>query len=239
MITRRDVLADAINKCIKELYSLAQPKVDYDDFIEENKIFLKKEKEYYNLPKENRPSYYEYMGPKPYEFYYLPQKVFKEIADSYVYAYRLDEKQEFLDDIEVLKQYCKDPIVDKWIEGEGDNPGHSGYDHPDNLEKEISGILCLDNTLVDPEMAEDAEDYENKLNNLSKQICNKFFEFLDMAGKFFNWNRYLNGFNTNVYLGGTPNSNKEAVIENWKKYRNKDIEIDESIYDEEDEDLDI
>ena len=48
-----------------------------------------------------------------------------------------------------------------------------------------------------------------------------------MAGEFFNWNGYLNGFNTHVYLGGTPNSNKEAVIENWKKYRNKDIKIDE------------
>lgn len=224
MITRRDVLADAIDKCIRELYSLAQPKVDYDDFIEENKIFLKKEKEYYSLPKENRPSYYEYMGPKPYEFYYLPQKVFKEVADSYVYAYKLDEKQEFLDDIEVLKQYCKDPIVDKWIEGEGDNPGHSGYDHPDNLVVQLVNLI--------PDTGFDKTE-------VATNVQNKFFEFLDMAGKFFNWNRYLNGFNTNVYLGGTPNSNKEAVIENWKKYRNKDIEIDESIYDEEDEDLDI
>ena len=43
----------------------------------------------------------------------------------------------------------------------------------------------------------------------------------------------LNSFNTNVYLGASPNSNKEAVIENWKKYRNKDIEIDESKYNEE------
>ena len=36
-----------------------------------------------------------------------------------------------------------------------------------------------------------------------------------------------------VYLGPSPNSNKEAVIENWKKYRNKDIEIDESKYNDE------
>ena len=57
-----------------------------------------------------------------------------------------------------------------------------------------------------------------------------------MAGKFYNSHWWLNSFNTTVYLGASPNSNKEAVIENWKKYRNKDIEIDESKYNEEDYD---
>ena len=136
MITRRDVLADAIDKCTRELYSLAQPEVNYDDFIEENKIYLEKEKEYYSLPKDNRPLYHEYMGPKPYEFYYLPREIFKEIADSYIDAYKLNDKQELLDTIQILKNYCKEPIVDKWIEKD-DDPGHRGYEHPDNLEKEV------------------------------------------------------------------------------------------------------
>ena len=48
-----------------------------------------------------------------------------------------------------------------------------------------------------------------------------------MAGKFFRWDRDLNSFKMSVYLGPSPNSNKKAVIENWKKYRNKDIEINE------------
>ena len=49
-----------------------------------------------------------------------------------------------------------------------------------------------------------------------------------MAGEFFSWGYELNSFNTSVYLGPSPNySNKEAVVENWKKYRNKDIKIDE------------
>lgn len=224
MITRRDVLADAIDKCIRELYSLAQPEVNYDDFIEENKKFLEKEKEYYSLPEDNRPSYHEYMGPKPYEFYYLPKEVFKEIADSYVNAYKFDDKQEFLDTINLLKEYCKDPIVDKWIEGpiykDGTQaPGHRGYEHPDNLEKELNQIL-----------KEYFNDSETDPNAVAKELQNKFFEFLDMAGNFYNFNRYLNGFNMHVYLGGTPNSNKEAVIENWKKYRNTDIEINEEQY---------
>ena len=83
-MTRRDVLADAIDKCIRELYSLAQPSVDYDDFIEQNKKYLEKEKEYNALPENERPPYREYIGPKPFEFYYLPREVFKDIADSYV-----------------------------------------------------------------------------------------------------------------------------------------------------------
>lgn len=222
MITRRDVLVDAIDKCTRELYSLAQPEVNYDDFVEENKIYLEKEKEYFSLPKDNRPPYHEYMGPKPYEFYYLPREVFKEVADSYVDAYKLDGKQELLDTIQILKKYCEDPIVDKWIEGNDDEPGHRGYEHSDNLREEIYKYLDSNFTGVEFINAEILKD--------------KFFEFLDMAGDFFNWNSYLNTFNTYIYLGGTPSSNKESVIENWKKYRNIDIEIDESKYNKEDDD---
>jgi hypothetical protein len=62
---------------------------------------------------------------------------------------------------------------------------------------------------------------------MAKEIQNKFFEFLDMAGNFFNWNRDLNSFYMSVCLGASPNSNKQAVIDNWKKYRKQDIKIDE------------
>ena len=51
-----------------------------------------------------------------------------------------------------------------------------------------------------------------------------------MAGEFYTWNHDLNSFNTTVYLGPSPCSNKERVIENWKIYRNEDITIDDSVY---------
>ena len=57
-------------------------------------------------------------------------------------------------------------------------------------------------------------------------LCNKFFKFLDMAGNFYNWNRDLNSFNMSVF-DVCPTSNKDDVINNWKKYRNKDIQINE------------
>lgn len=230
MITKDDVLSQACDECIKELYSFAQPSVKWEDFVKECEIYTKSYKEwdiynhaYYNreenpeeweklrklyekLNWENK-SINECIGPRPYEFYYLPKEIVKDICESYIYAYRINQQQELLDTIEILKSYCKEPIVDKWIERNGDEPGYRGYDHPDNLEKELEKILHNTST--------------------AKLIQDKFFEFLDMAGNFYNWNRDLNYFNTTVYLGPSPNSNKTAVIENWKKYKGKDIEIDE------------
>lgn len=223
MITRRDVIADAADKCMKELYSLAQPAITWEEFIKENKEFIKREEEYYKLPKENRISYKEFMGPKPYEFYYLPKEVLKEIVDNYIYAYEIDEHQNLLDTIDLLKKYCDDPIEEFYHPGEGENPGYRDYRHPDNL------ATCLISELKESTSSDISEEIICKAKDL-------FFKFLDMAGKFYNSHWWLNSFNTTVYLGASPNSNKEAVIENWKKYRNKDIEIDESKYNEEDYD---
>ena len=210
MLTRYDVLNKAVKECLMELYSLAQPSVSWEAFKEENRIFKEKEAEYEAL--EEKPSYLEFVGPKPFEFYYLPGDVIEDVCNSYIYAYKLDEQQNLLDIIEILKNYCKCPIVNKYIEGKKGEPGHMGYEHPSNLEKELEIIL----EQVDPSFVE-----------ISEQLQNKFFEFLDMAGQFFNWTRDLNSFQMSVYFGPSPSSNKEAVIENWKKYRNKDIEIDE------------
>lgn len=251
MISRDDVISQAVDDCIKELYSLAQPHVEWDKFIEENKIYSNKYKvwerfnhlyykedksekeleEYSTYPVHNweGKSITECIGPRPYEFYYLPKDVMKNICDSYISAYKMDSQKNLLDIIEILKNYCKSPIVDKYIEGElredGTRwPGYRGYEHPDNLKKQIEHIIKKD--------CPDINEIE-----LSSECIDKFFEFLDMAGKFYNWNRDLNAFNTTVYLGPSPNSNKEAVIENWKKYRNKDVEIDESKYIEDEDDV--
>ena len=251
MLTRDDVLSRAADDCMKELYSLAQPSIDWDEFIKENKIYIEKYRiwEEYNKSKHRKDenpdewesqkkkhpdweekSITECIGPRPYEFYYLPREVMKDICDDYVRAYRMDSQQELLNTIEILKKYCQEPIVDKYIDDYTDeygnhHPGYRGYDHPDNLHKEIAKVVS--NYSLDP-----ADENSDEVIDL----CNKFFEFLDMAGDFYNWNRDLNSFNISVYLGPSPNSNKEAVIENWKKYRKQDITIDESKYEENDYD---
>ena len=210
MKTRDEVLSQAAEECLKDFYNYAFPKVSWEDFLKENQEYTKKYNEWEKL--ENKPPIKEFCGPRPYEFYYLPSDIIKDISLSYVHVYRMDQQQELLDTIEILKNYCKEPIVDKYIEREGDQPGYRGYDHPNNLEKELIEIC---------------DQHSHEPVNMAKEIQNKFFEFLDMAGKFYNWNRDLNSFNMTVYLGPSPNSNKQAVIDNWKQYRNKDIEIDE------------
>lgn len=215
-MTKDNVISDAIEKCLKELYTLVIPSITWEEFEKECIEYSEKYKKWESERKKNKElenkSRKECIGPAPYEFYYLPKEIMKEICESYVYAYELDRHQNLLDIIEILKNYCKDPVVDKYVNDWTDetgihHPGYRGYDHPDNLEKELEKILHNTSTV--------------------RLIQEKFFEFLDMAGEFFNWNRDLNTFNCSVYLGPSPNSNKEAVIENWKKYRNQDIEIDE------------
>ena len=246
MITRNDVLLRAADDCMKELYSLAQPHVEWDDFVSQTKLYVN---QYliWSKTKDTDPNYIgksivECIGPRPYEFYYLPREIMKEVCDSYVHSYKIDNQQELLDTIQILKNYCKKPIVDKYIDDWTDetgfhHPGYRSYDHPDNLEKEINTYLDLKFPLMDPERAEDAEDFENKLNTAAKELQDKFFKFLDMAGDFYSWNYELNSFNTSVYLGSSPCSNKKTVIDNWKQYRNKDIVIDESIYEENDDEF--
>lgn len=215
-MTRHEVLEQACDQCMKELYEYAVPHVTWEQFKKECEEYSIRYKEWES--KSNNEwkdkSITECIGPKPYEFYYLPKEILDNICNSYVYAYKLNAKQELLDTICVLKNYCKEPIVDKYIEGElredGTRwPGHRGYDHPDNLAVQVNDIL-------------------NNKHPETELVINKFFEFLDMAGNFFNWNRELNSFNVTVYLGPSPNSNREAVIKNWKKYRNQDIEINET-----------
>lgn len=242
MITRNNVLSKVVTDCLKDIYSFVQPKVEWDDFLDQNKIYHKEYTEWsnynraYNNRKENPEEWEKYkktyesldwegksitecIGPRPYEFYYISKDIIKDICDSYVHAYRIDQQQELLDTIEILKNYCKEPIVDKYIKEYTDehgnwHPGYRGYDHPDNLQIELQKIIVKENP-------------ESNEQELASACISKFFEFLDMAGNFYNWNRDLDSFNTSIYLGVSPNSNKEAVIKNWKKYKGVDIEIDE------------
>lgn len=247
MINRDDVLSKAVNDCLEELYTLVIPKITWEEFKKECKNYSSRFQTWENFrraqtKKDEFPQEWEHqkivhsnwenksktecIGPAPYEFYYLPKEIMKDVCDSYVHAYRLDHQQELLDTIETLKNYCKEPIVDKYIDDWTDetgfhHPGYRSYDHPDNLEREIFSILKENSNYWKSAIG------EANPSDLSKELQNKFFEFLDMAGNFFNWNRDLNSFNVSVYMGPSPNSYKEAVIENWKKYRNQDIEIDE------------
>ena len=174
MITRDDVLTEAITKCLKELYSKAQPKVSWEDFIKENKE-------------------HEEGTPRPYEFYYIPQKLMDEIVSEYIYAY--DLKPKLKETINVLIGYLKEPL---------------NIAYEDNSRKYVKG--------------------ESIVKSIGEEAFNKVVQYLTDAGDFYKWDSDLQRFKFNIYLGASPNTSKEQVIENWKKYRNKDITIDDSKY---------
>lgn len=179
-MNRRDVLSEALEKCLKELYSLAQPKVEWDDFLQQNKNWKEGD-------------------PRPYEMYYLPQDICKEIVEDYVYAYNMNDHCH--DHFDVLINFFNDPVIEVYDKELGRH-----YEHQDSLK-----------------------------NIIGEESFKKIEEYVKMAKDFYNRNWELSSFNMSVYLGPSPNSNKEKVIENWKKYRNIDIKIDESVYKEDEE----
>lgn len=102
---------------------------------------------------------------------------------------------EFKDSMETLKSYFEHPIKSTYYT---DDNGHTrkSYEHFTPLKKIIG-----------------EENY------------NKVLEYIKGAEDFYLWNRDINAFNMSVYLGPSPNSNKQAVIDNWKKYKGIDITI--------------
>lgn len=216
-MTRKDVLERASLECLKELYSKVQPSVDWDDFMQQNKNYSIRYEQWEQM--ENRPPIEEFCGPCPYEFYYLPKQVMKEIADSYVRAYKIDNHQNLLDIIEILKDYCNNPIEEAYVE-KSDGKVRRDFVHPLPIQEWIAGIL---------KGYYDDSEYGDH-STVAKELCEEFFHYMDKAGKFFSWNYDMNAFNTTVYLGPSPYTDKETVIKNWKIYRNKDITIDDSLY---------
>lgn len=212
-MTRQDVISQACSQCMKDLYKYAVPHISWKQFVKECEDYDVRYEEWKDKSKnewKGKPIE-ECIGPKPFEFYYLPKEILHGICDSYISIYRLDQKQELLDTIEILKNYCKNPIVK--------STNKYGYEKPSNLEEELTEIF---NPIQDCDGIE-----------MAVKAQNKFFEFLDMAGKFYKWTRDLDAFKQNVYLGASPSDNREDVIKNWKKYRNKTIHLpdDKKLYD--------
>lgn len=96
-------------------------------------------------------------------------------------------------------------------------------------------IEYLQAPIVTEYSKEDGKHYKH-IKALKKIIgtddYNRVMNYMEKFREFYRSDPYENSYNFNVCLGASPNSNKEAVIDNWKKYRNKDITIDDSLYEE-------
>lgn len=151
VVDRDDVLGEAVNKCLDMMYRYSYPSITLEE--------LKEEAKSYKTSKERDES-------RLFNRHYLPYKVHTFILEDFVDAYKL--KSPLPGCIETLKDYFKEPIVDKWIEGRNEHePGHRGYDHPDPMPEEhrVVAEKFLD-------MANDFFNWNRDLNAFYFNVCN-------------------------------------------------------------------
>lgn len=203
-IDRKNILDEAIHNCYKEMYAKAQPSVDYDQLIKDNKegkINEKKDGPIYNR-------------------YYLSQEEYIYIIDKYLEAYRINNEWE--SNINVLENYLKEGgNKDKYIKEYTDKNGnyHSGwksYEKVPPLKDQISDIIR-------------EFDCSEVAQEVGKEIYNKVMETIENCKEFYKFDREESQFRMTMALGHSPTSNKDIVIKWWKEHKNKDIEIEERI----------
>lgn len=176
-VTRDNIMSEAVYRCYKEMYANAQPPADYDELLK--------------LAKEGKDD----RNDPIYNHHYLSEKEFSEIIEKYLHAYGMEE--EFTSDIEALERWLDDPVIDKYIERDGDNPGYRGYEHLPKLSE-----------LIGDEHAKIVMDYIDK--------CKHFYRF----------NRDEQQFRMAMCFGASPTCNKKTVIDYWKK-QGVDLDIKE------------
>ena len=98
--------------------------------------------------------------------HYLPHKIHTAILEDFAEAYEL--KSQLPGIINILKDYFKEPIVDKWIEGVNEHdPGHRGYEHPEPMPEEHRVVA---EKYMD--MANGFFNWNRDLNCLYFNVCN-------------------------------------------------------------------
>lgn len=198
-LTRRKILTEAYERCLKEMYEKATPSVDIT--------------EYYNKIKSGEITKEDQEKSPIYNRHYLSHEEEKYIVKKYHDAYRLDP--EFADNCNLLlSDMEKEVPVDKYIEAHEDeygyHPGYRGYeDRPPMIERVKTKLqeLGMDCT------------QEN-----AQALTDLFRDFIIERRDFYHFDRDAEKFDCSIWLGPCPTSNKEAVIKYWKS-QGKDIEI--------------
>ena len=107
MLDREKILAEAIHRCLEEMYRKAQPKADYNKYIKKKREGKISEK---TTPIHDR--------------HYLPKKEFLYIKNKYLEAYRC--QNEWTSNIDFLLMCLEDGgLRDIWV-SDPKNP-HTGY----------------------------------------------------------------------------------------------------------------
>lgn len=112
MITRSDILGEAVHRCLVDMYKWSQPSIDLDALI--NSGFKDNEKN----PLYNR--------------HFLSHKNYNYIVDIYISAYKLED--DWFKTFDTLVNYLyKGGLKSIYIEGTDNNPGYKGYEKVPSL----------------------------------------------------------------------------------------------------------
>ena len=204
MLNRDKIIKRAIDECYAELFAKAQPKVDYKQLLEDAKAGKIDESE---TPVYNR--------------YYVSHDEFKYITDKYIDAYGL--KESWTSDMDLAINYLKDGgSKDKYVEAYTDehgnyHPGYRDYDKVPPIKESIKDIIAHSEN----ESSFSAE----QIDKLAQDITDKVLQNMEDCQNFYRFDRDGSKFMYSVALGGpSPTSNKQTVIDYWKK-QGKDIKI--------------
>ena len=204
-MNRTEIIEKAINECLAEMYSKAQPPFDYMQMLED----------YENGCEGLNEKYRDF-----YMRHYLSQEEYHEIQEKYIDLYRIHN--EWKENADLMIDYLKkggtkDKYIPERVDEDGfKHPGYRGYEKVDPLKDYITEILTP---------------FFSDCNDLVDTITNKVFELMDNCKDFYCPNREEISFTFSV-VNYSPNSNKETVLKYWEDQGNP-IEIYDRVVDPE------
>lgn len=168
------VLETAKYLCMKEIYSRAQPKVDYDELL----------KAFFNNPQKEEDRFPDH--------YYINLSELKYIVDKYVSAYNFGDPWNSY--LELLIDNAENGYsIDKYIPAYTDenglyHPGYRDYDHKPKLQEQINEII-------------DDEEKSKEISKLFVDFINNRKDYYrhDLLRSSFNFDIYL-GHSPNTNL---------------------------------------
>lgn len=149
-----DIMNEAIERCIDEMYRYAQPSITLKELQE---IIKKETQETGEVP-------------KVYERHYLSTEECKAIIDKYINAYNFEDKFKDHCDL-IIQDMTKGCSKDKYIEGENGSPGYRGYEKVKPLSSEI-GEENLNKVVEFIKMRKDFYKFDRKANTFLFNVWN-------------------------------------------------------------------
>lgn len=128
MITRENIIKNAIRECLIETYKWAQPSINLEEYLNNPELIKEDDKD------------------KFYLRYYLSQENLKYLVYRFKNAYNIGSKWEY--HIDLLLDYItsKDSVKIIYIEGKDGFPGHKGYKPIiplNNLTEDYEDVISL------------------------------------------------------------------------------------------------